>query len=36
MSLEKKIILDKVEFVGEFRTMQVREKTIVLESGNLI
>ena len=36
MSLEKKVILDRVEFVGDYKTMQVREKTIVLEDGSVI
>lgn len=36
MSLEKKVTIDKVEFVGEFRSMQVRTKTSVLENGESI
>lgn len=36
MSLEKQVIIDKVEFVGEFRSMQVRTKTSVLENGEPI
>jgi hypothetical protein len=36
MSLEKQVTIDKVEFVGEFRSMQVRTKTSVLENGESI
>lgn len=36
MSLEKQVIIDKVEFVGEFKNMQVRTKTSVLENGESI
>lgn len=36
MSLEKKVTIDKVEFVGEFKSMQVRTKTSVLENGESI
>jgi len=36
MSLEKQVTIDKVEFVGEFATMQVRTKTSVLENGESI
>ena len=32
MSLEKKITIDRVEFVGEWRSMQVCTKTAVLEN----
>lgn len=33
MSLEKTVIQDKIEIVGEFKTVQVRTKTSVLENG---
>lgn len=33
MSLEKQVIIDRVEFVTEWRSMQVRTKTYVLENG---
>ena len=36
MSLEKQVTIDKVEFVGEFKSMQVRTKTSVLEDGEAI
>ena len=36
MSLEKQVIIDKVEFVGEFKNMQVRTKTSILENGESI
>ena len=36
MSLEKQVIIDRVEFVGEWRSMQVRTKTSVLENGKTI
>lgn len=33
MSLEKTITQDKIEIVGEFKTVQVRTKTAVTENG---
>lgn len=33
MSLEKTITQDKIEIVGEFKTVQVRTKTAVTEDG---
>ena len=36
MSLEKKITIDRVEFVGEWKSMQVCTKTAVLENGSPI
>jgi len=36
MSLEKQVIIDRVEFVTEWRSMQVRTKTSVLENGESI
>ena len=36
MSLEKQVTIDKVEFVGKFKSMQVRTKTSVLENGESI
>jgi hypothetical protein len=36
MSLIKQTIIDKVEIVGDFKTIQVREKISVLEDGNEI
>lgn len=36
MSLIKQTTIDKVEIVGDFKTIQVREKTSVLEDGNEI
>jgi len=36
MSLTKQIITDKIEIVGQFNHIQVREATQVLEDGNVI
>jgi hypothetical protein len=36
MSLEKQVAIDRVEFVGKFKNMQVRTKTSVLENGESI
>lgn len=33
MSLEKTVTQDKIEIIGEFKTVQVRTKTAVLEDG---
>ena len=33
MSLEKTVTQDKIEIVGEFKTVQVRTKTTVTENG---
>ena len=32
MSITKKVILDKVEFVGDFGVLQVRERTDIVET----
>ena len=36
MSLEKQVTIDRVEFVSEWKSMQVRTKTSVLENGESI
>lgn len=36
MSLTKQIITDKIEIVGQYNHIQVREATQVLEDGNVI
>lgn len=36
MSLTKENLIDKVEFVGEWKALQARNKTIVKENGNII
>ena len=36
MSLEKTITQDKIEIVGEFKTVQVRTKTSIVENGQEI
>jgi hypothetical protein len=36
MALEKQIIVDKVEVVGDFRNVQVRTATRIVEDGNVI
>lgn len=36
MSLIKQTTIDKIEIVGDFKTIQVKEKTSVLEDGNEI
>ena len=36
MSLEKTVTVDKIEIVGEFKTVQVRTKTAVTENGDEI
>ena len=36
MSLEKVVTQDKIEIVGEFKTVQVRTKTSVVEDGQEI
>lgn len=33
MSLEKTVTQDKIEIVGEFKTVQVRTKTSIVENG---
>lgn len=33
MALEKVVLEDKIEVVGEYRTVQVRTKTAVIEDG---
>jgi hypothetical protein len=36
MSLTKENLIDKVEFVGEWKALQARNKTIVKENDNII
>lgn len=36
MSLTKKTLIDKVEFVGEYRTLQVRNCTQIIENEEII
>ena len=36
MSLEKQIVVDKVEIVGDFAHVQVRTATRIVEDGNVI
>ena len=36
MALTKQIVVDKIEIVGEFSHIQVREAIQVLEDGNII
>lgn len=36
MSLTKTITLDKVEFVGKFKTLQARRRTDITENGQVI
>ena len=36
MSLTKETLIDKVEFVGEWKALQSRNKTVVKENGNII
>jgi hypothetical protein len=33
MALTKEIIIDKIEFIGEHRHMQLREATVIKEDG---
>jgi hypothetical protein len=36
MSLVKETLIDKVEFVGQWRCLQVRNKVVVKENNNII
>ena len=36
MSLEKQVVVDKVEIVGDFANVQVRTATRIVEDGNVI
>ena len=36
MALEKQIIVDKIEIVGDYKMVQVRTATRVVEDGNVI
>ncbi len=33
MAITKEIVIDKIEFVGEFRHMQLREATVIKDDG---
>jgi len=36
MALEKQIIVDKIEIVGDYKMVQVRTATRIVEDGNVI
>ena len=36
MSLTKEDLIDKVEFVGEWKVLQVRNKTVIKDSGVVV
>ena len=36
MALEKQIIVDKIEIVGDYKMVQVRTATRIMEDGNVI
>ena len=36
MALTKQIVVDKIEIVGDFNHIQVREATRIIEDGNII
>ena len=36
MALEKQVVVDKIEVVGEYGTVQVRTATRIVENGNVI
>ena len=36
MSLTKENLIDKVEFIGEWKVLQVRNKTVIKENSNII
>lgn len=36
MALEKQVVVDKIEIVGDFKMVQVRTATRIVEDGNVI